>query len=118
MINEEDTVFAYLETLLLTDLRSQIEIGCRRIYFELYSQDISVAEYDFETFPKTGTEVEKWLHVLKNRLVTVWQDSQNLQIVDVNGLSEEVYGVAECIEHCRFAVDKAQSLLNNFLAKS
>ena len=118
MMNEEDAVFAYLKTLLLNDLRSQIEIGCRRIYCKLYNQDISVAEYDFETFSKTGTEVEKWQHILKNRLVTVWQDSQNLQIIDVDGLSEEVYGVAECIEHCRFDVDKAQSLLNNFLAKS
>ncbi len=115
MIKDEDTVFDILEALPLIELRQQMKIGCRGIYVKLFGQDISEAQYDFSRPPASAAKELKWRRILRNSLVTTWEDSQNLRIGDKDDLFEEVLGIAEALEHCGYEDVESLALLSEFL---
>jgi hypothetical protein len=117
MIEGEDTLFDQLGALPIADLRRQLEVGCRRLFLRVCNQDIAEQRFDHTRSAPSASDDQKWRHVLRNSLVTVWNDSQNDQIVDSDVLLEEVLGIAEAIEHSGYNTDQAISLISEFLAE-
>ncbi|OYU38352.1 MAG: hypothetical protein CFE33_15920 [Pseudorhodobacter sp. PARRP1] len=115
MIKDEDTVFDILEALPLIELRQQMKIGCRGIYFKLFGQDISEAQYDFSHPAESAAKELKWRHILRNSLVTTWKDSQNLRIDDTDDLFEEILMIGENLENSGYEDVESLALLSEFL---
>lgn len=118
MIEGEGVIFNQLDRLPIAELKRHMEVGCRRIFLRIHNQNISEQSFDYTRSAPNESAENKWRHILRNSLVTVWKDSQDGRIVDRDVLFEQVLGIAEAIEHSGYDADEALALISEFSPES
>ena len=114
-MEDEYSIYDKLDKLDVAELKLCMERGTKEVFDRVFHEKIELQSYDFSGLRENWDDKRKWLHILRNRLIVVWQDAQSEDKVDKDELSEQVAGVSECLEFAGFEHDRLLSLLGTFL---
>ncbi len=104
-----------LGTLPDHEFRFAIRKACSSLFEMLFGLDISTQGYIPKSESGSRTKRDAWIALLRNALITLWEDSANPQILERDSLMEEVYGIDECLDHIGYESADYWNLIAPFM---